>query len=245
MDNRKFNLKGGVLIIGSLLWQDYLDEVGDDIRKTWRAEHLLTDNKIMVKAPIRYGRYSQKNQIYTMTFSKSVSRTKLGTGYFVPFRNTVLTSGDDIVNEATALSKAEGMKNKFVANWGASLGILFNDKKIDGKAKSYLTKLWNSKITANNDFNHQSFKKNKTETPCVKSNGQLNFGWVKPVDERQAELLNSFDFLLATATQPTDYPTLKALAENIKSDKERFYFIENYKNGVTTFQDISILNLLE
>ncbi len=245
MDNQKFNLKGGVLIIGSLLWQDYLENVGDDIRKTWRTGHLMIDSKIMVKVPIRYGRYSKKNKIYTMTYSKSVSRTKFGTGYFVPFSNAVLTTADDIINEAIALSEAEGMKKIFVAKWGAALAILFNDQKIDDKAKSYLSKLWNNKIKANNDYNPPLFKKNKTETPCMKANGQLNFSWVKPVDERQAELLNSYDFLLATATQPTDYPTLNALAANIKSDKERFYFIENYKNGITTFQDISLLNLLQ
>ena len=245
VNDNTFNLKGGVLIIGSLLWQDYLNKIGDDIRKNWRAGHLLTDKKIMVKVPIRYGRYSQKNKIYTMTFSKSVSRLKYGTGYFIPFSKKFMSTSDDILNEARALSEAEGMNKKFVANWGAALGILFNEKNIDGKAKSYLTGLWKEKITAQKNFNHQSFKNYKTETPCIKANGQLNFGWVKPVDERQAKLLNSYDFLLATATQPTEYPTLKALAANIISDEERFYFIENYKNGITTFQDISLLNLLQ
>lgn len=58
MTDKTFNLKGGVLIIGSLLWQDYLNKLGDDIRKTWRVKHLLVDSKIMISVPIRYGRYS-------------------------------------------------------------------------------------------------------------------------------------------------------------------------------------------
>jgi hypothetical protein len=33
-------MKGGALIIGSLFWQDYLNEVGDDIRKNWRSQRL-------------------------------------------------------------------------------------------------------------------------------------------------------------------------------------------------------------
>lgn len=37
MTKKEIDLKGGVLIIGSLLWQDYLDKPGDDIRKNWRA----------------------------------------------------------------------------------------------------------------------------------------------------------------------------------------------------------------
>lgn len=36
------NLTGGVLIIGSLLWQDDLDLTKKDhIRKTWRDNHLM------------------------------------------------------------------------------------------------------------------------------------------------------------------------------------------------------------
>lgn len=239
-----FKLKGGVLIIGSLLWQDYLDNPGDDIRKTWRAEHLLTDNKIMVSVPIRYGRFPNKNKIFTMIFSKTVNKKKYGTGYFVPLSNPNITTEIEFFNEAIALSKAEGMHGQFVAGWGATLGILFNDKKIDKQLKKILTITWQNKILETGQFNHQSYKLLDKELPCLKSNGLLNFGWNTPVDKRQTELLNSYDFLLATATEPTEYPTVKALSDNVRNDNTRFYFIENYKSGITTFQDISILNSL-
>ena len=245
MTDKTFNFKGGVLIIGSLLWQDYLNKLGDDIRKTWRAKHLLTDNKIMVSAPIRYGRYSgnSNSKIYTITFSKTVSKKKFGTGYFVPFSKPYITTKAELLNEATALSEAEGMKGDFVGKWG-TLGILFNDTKINKLLKADLTAFWKSKVVEKNKFNSSSYKVSDREIPSIKANGLLNFSWIKPVDSRQKELLNSYDFILATATLPTEYPKLKKLSENVQADKSRFYFVENYKSGITTFQDIAIINSL-
>jgi len=239
-----FKLKGGILIVGSLFWQDYLGGANDNIRKKWRAEHLDMDKKIMVRAPIRYGRLSTKDNIFTMTFSNTVPKKKFGTGYFIPLNNSNVTSEEELFNEAIALSNAEGMKGEFVAGWGATLGILFNEKKIDIQLKKKLTIAWQEKILQTTKFNYKSYKLHKREAPCIKLNGLLNFDWVLPVDKRQIELLNSYDFILATATEPTEYPTIKKLSENVRNDSKRFYFIENYKNGITTFQDISILNSL-
>lgn len=236
-----FSLKGGILIIGSLLWQDYLDKADDNIRQKWRAEYLDMDKKIMVRAPIRYGRLSKKDNIFTMIFSKSVSKKKYGTGYFIPLKNSNVKSEKEMFNEAIALSNSEGMKGEFVAGWGA-LGILFNEQKIDIQLKKKLTIAWQEKILQTKKFDYKSYKLLKKEPPCIKPNGLLNFDWVLPVDKRQIDLLNSYDFILATATQPTEYPTIKKLSENVRNDNKRFYFIENYKNGITTFQDISILN---
>lgn len=240
-----FKLKGGVLIIGSLLWQDHLYSLGDDIRKFWRADHLLTESKIIVKVPIRYGRLSNQDNIFTMTFSKSVSNSKRGTGYFIPFSKSFITSEIELINEALALSGAEGMRGRFVGrpdNWG-TLGILFNDKKIDGPLKNKLITLWQNMITETNEFDNQHYKLNK-ESPCIKPNGTLNFQWISPVDSRLKDLLDSYDFLIATATRPTNYPKINKLAKNVNADKSRHYFIENYKHGITTFQDIAVLNKL-
>jgi hypothetical protein len=241
-----FKLKGGVLIIGSLLWQDYLDKPGNDIRKSWRADHLLTESKIMVKVPIRYGRFSDKDNVFTMTFSKSVSNRRCGTGYFIPFSKSIITSKIELINEALALSRAEGMRGRFVGrpdNWGA-LGILFNYKKIDGQLKNRLITLWQEKLTKTNEFDNQHYRLNK-ETPCIKPNGTLNFQWISPVDSRLKDLLDSYDFLIATVTRPTNYPLINELAENVHADKSRHYFIENYKHGITTFQDIAVINKLK
>ncbi len=244
MKDKTFNLKGGVLIIGSLLWQDYLNITGDNIRKTWRADHLSEDSKIMVNIPIRYGKLSKKNNIYTMTFSKTLCKNKLGTGYFVPFRKTNITTMIDLFEEAKALSNAEGMEENFTVSWG-TLGIIFNKDRIDKHVMSELIAFWKSKVTEKNTFNRWDYKGSISETPCIKNNGIINFPWFKPLDSRQEELLNLFDFMLATVTLPTAYPTVKTLSENVRADKSRFYFIENYKNGITTFQDIRVINSLK
>ena len=52
-------LKGGIIIIGSLFWEDHLDnEKTDNIRKNWRQQY-LNDSPKLTKVPIRYGRASQ------------------------------------------------------------------------------------------------------------------------------------------------------------------------------------------
>lgn len=238
----KFNLRGGVLIIGSLLWQDYLNKRGNDIRKSWRVEHLLIENKIMVRVPIRYGRLSSKDNIFTMTFAKSVTKKIFGTGYFVPFSKPKITTFDELDNEAKALSKAEGMNGNYHAGWGATLGILFNNKNVKKNLQRELISIWQT-IISSAGFNHELYKLGN-EKSCVRPNGSLNFSWPIPVDQRQAESINSYDFIIASVTQPTEYPSNKKLANNIRNDKTRYYFIENYKRGITTFQDIAIINSL-
>jgi hypothetical protein len=242
MSPNKPKLKGAVLIIGSLLWQDYLDTPNDDIRKKWRDNNLMLHDKILVRAPIRYGRFSEKNKIFTMTFSKTVGKRKYGTAYLVPLRRTI-TSEKDLLVEAIALSEAEGMKGNFFARWGGVLGILFNSDQISKDSEQFLTNVWERKIKKT-PFDNLSFKLTSKELPCIKTNGIMDLKWVSAVDRRQTEFVNNFDFLIATVTKPTKYPTVKELAENVKTDNDRYYWVQNFKNGITTFQDSSILNAI-
>jgi len=133
MNDHKIELKGGVIIIGSLLWEDDLDK-GDNLRNNWRINSLDLQGKILVKLPIRYGRYS-KNNIYTMVFSLNCEKnSKLGTGYIIPFKQNTIKHLDILVSEARKMSEAEGMKNRFIGEnkdiWG-SMGILVNKDKIE------------------------------------------------------------------------------------------------------------------
>ena len=71
-------LKFGVLIIGSLRWDN-------DNRKNWREERLDIDQAVTVGAPIRYGRRSSKRGCtFTMVFSNSCQPDHLGTALLVP-----------------------------------------------------------------------------------------------------------------------------------------------------------------
>lgn len=85
-----WNLKGGVIIIGSLLWQEHLHKPGDKIRLDWRKDYLDLENKIQVKVPIRYGRISTKSGsgIITMVFSNKMKK-KLGFAHVVPLNRRI------------------------------------------------------------------------------------------------------------------------------------------------------------
>lgn len=243
------NLKGGVLIIGSLLWQDHLENKnGDNIRKLWRDRHLLFDHKIMVKVPIRYGRLSNSD-IYTTVFSNSCAKTKNGTGYFIPFKQTPILTYNDLVNEAKEVSIAEGMKGKFLSKEKGTkkvwcvLGILTNPKTVNKVQEKALLDKWSKTINSQGTFDPNDFKQMR-EKSCLDKYGKLNISWPTPLDNRNSEILNNYDFIIATGTKPTKYPKINKLTENVKSDKTRYYFIENYNSGITTFQDIEVINKL-
>jgi hypothetical protein len=181
MEEKFFKLRGGVLIIGSLLWQDHVVIAArDEKRKKWRAEYLLADRKIMVNTPIRYGRMSKGSPgQYTMVFSNGCARSKQGTGYFVPFSNQVIRSWDDLEKEAKALSGAEGMDGNFVsvergtANVWCVLGLLLNPEHLPKNKADSLVSKWASWIKASGRKVYPAFFRQGREKPCVTAKGLL------------------------------------------------------------------------
>ena len=233
-----WNLKGGVIIIGSLLWQDYLDKPGDNIRANWRAAHLDLNNKIYVRVPIRYGRTSQSN-IMTMVFSNRMVR-KMGFGFVVPFKR-VINNKDELLCEAIALSVAEGMKGNFVCpSWGV-LAYLLN-KSIDKNRKKEIVTLFRQRKNKEFDINKYKIK---NEYSCISESLELNIDWVAPISRNDKQQIDAFHILLATATMPDEnIPTHKEIARTIKGDLVRKYFINNLINGIITYDDFEIANLL-
>ena len=62
-------LNGGILIVGSLLW--------DERREGWRRSRLDMESAELVTAPIRYGRQSEtRGNTYTMVFSRGCDTGK-------------------------------------------------------------------------------------------------------------------------------------------------------------------------
>lgn len=243
---KRLNLQSGVLIIGSLLWQDHLNnDKKDNLRKKWRDTHLLLDQRIMVKVPIRYGRLSMSD-IYTMTFSNSCARTKQGTGFFVPFKRSP-TNLDDLMNEVKATSEAEGMKTRLLSrvsgteNIWSCMSLLTNPQNVNNQTKRLLNKYWKEEIAKEGTLDISQFRIGR-EKPCINKHGMLNINWLTPVDKRDTEKLNSYDLVIAAATKPTKYPSIKELSEKVNTDDKRYYFINNFKSGITTFQDNQILN---
>jgi hypothetical protein len=219
------NLKAGVIIIGSLLWQDYLYNQGDDIRANWRSAHLDLNNKIPVKVPIRYGRKSRSN-IMTMVFSNRMAR-KTGFGYVVPFKK-IINNKDELLCEAIALSAAEGMNGNFVSSWGV-LAYLLNDSIIDVIQKKEIATLFRKKRNAK--FDIREYKVGK-ERSCISKSLKLDINWVAPVSGNDKQKIDEFHF------------THKEIAQTIKTDIQRKYFINNLINGIITHDDFEIAKLL-
>jgi len=243
-DSNITQYKGGVLLIGSLLWQNSL-ETGDDLRKNWRDASLSIEKKIQVLVPIRYGRKS-KNGIYTMTFSNSC-KNKLGKAFFVPFKTNNVKDLDSFNKELTTLAIAEGMKGKLVAGekiiWSA-VTILINSKNNDALKIESIKKWWINRFANEKVYDLEAFKIGE-EDSAVKENGILNISWPKTTQSGDQDIFDDFDFIIATATVPTNYPNYNDLLKSILNDKDRKYFVNNNKNQIQTFQDEKILEKLE
>jgi hypothetical protein len=231
----KFNLRGGVLIIGSLYWQDHLKVEGDDIRKDWRHNRLDLESSLVVRVPIKYGRFSKAGS-YTMVFDGALSEEQYGVGKFCPFKKET-TSWDDLNKEVTLLSVAEGMKGDFIAGnsaW-AVCSILFNPG-IDQEVRDFLLTKWklnlenNSTAFKNIVLHHSDF--------AISKSGEFSFPW--------PEGLNDYNFIIATATRPRLREGIAELTvdEISKHIPNRHYFLPNRKHGIITYQDEEILDLL-
>ncbi len=234
----KMNLNGGVLIVGSLFWQDDLKpEKEDGIRKQWRENRLVEKNSVDVMVPIRYGRLSgQKkndNQVYTMVFDKSLHAKDFGIAKAIPFQN-VITSWQELESEVVEMSKAEGTGNSFVKGMKAwcVCSIIFNPK-VSLETQASTLKKWHENLKSNLEgYGHLSQARNRY---CVGEEGELLISWPKYADD--------FDFLIATSTKAESDMSKITPEEIVKYIVNRDYFLLNRKARIQTFQDIDIEKL--
>jgi len=246
-------LKGGVIIIGSLLWQDDLN-TNDKVRYNWRNTSLNLNEKILARLPIRYGRYSN-GDIYTMVFSTGCEKTKkLGTGYVVPFKNNPIEHLDVLICEARIVAKAEGMECKFVGGanpiW-AAMGILINKKKVDQKTYEQIISRWAKEFEIDGGGKDTSEYRVGKEKLSINKNGELQIHWPTSVNRGEESRIKEIDFLIAASTKPkyqqkgnTKYPSSTQIATSVRNDLTRRYFMNNFHYRITTFQDNSVINLL-
>jgi len=237
-------MNGGILIIGSLLW-DPDQGVNKGARKEWRTKRLNMDKKIHVFAPIRYGRLS-KGKSYTMVFSKEIEvRKELGTGFIIPFKNNPI-KWKGLLNQARYLSKAEGADDdKLVKGDNAVwciIGILFNPKFNQKQKEAILVKFRKELEKDRIGDNYQNLKAGK-ESSILRETGEIDIQWAKAVNPKNQKELDQLDFVLATCTQPKpneNYPSEDVIKGALKNDA-RNYFYNNIQCGITTFQDRKII----
>lgn len=234
----KLKFKGGVIAIGSLLWDK------SDIRSKWREDELDLSNRVLINLPIRYGRISKsRNCTFSMVFSKECkSPEKIGKGYFIPFKNQEIGI-PEILNQAkkiiTAEYNTEKKFNKFNWGWGC-LGLSINPSlEKDEKRKKdaeFLIKTWEDKFDTR--FDAEDYKVGD-ERPLITKNGVMDIDW--------QEILDKYDFVIGTLTKPNvnKYPSSKEIAIKMIVNESYEYFRQNRKMLISTFQDESIEKVLQ
>lgn len=233
------SLKGGVLIIGSLLWDS------GHQRTNWRNNFLQVNKQIPIPAPIRYGRVSKtRNYTFTMVYSNDCNQnSQQGKGIFIPF----ITNPINFANlelQTQELIKSERKKTtlnseRFHWDWGA-LTIAVNPEILIQGSEKYnqaqlLLSYWGQKYS--DEFKPEDYRVGH-ELPVLDNRGVLKFKWT--------EKLNEYDFVITTATKPEQehYPTSKNIADKIIESKHSEYFKRNIELGISTFQDKDIIKLL-
>lgn len=231
------NLRGGVIIVGSLLWDNAA-------RSDWRCTSLESlKTKIPLKLRIRYGRESgeKRRRTHTMIFSNDLS-TDYGQGFIVGFQRPI-NNEQALLDEAASLARAEGIWNAeapFLAkDWGA-VGLLVNDNVAK---RQELLSAWQNVFSDHRCHTGERLYKHELyalagETPVIDDSGLLQIEWLPE--------MNSFDFLLATPTvpKPTRALTPNEIAQRMIQTGYRTYFDGNRANDIHTFQDNEISNLL-
>lgn len=238
------DLKGGVVIIGSLIWEDHLDNAKQDyIRKDWRKQNLC-DKPVLTKVPIRYGRESRtRKYTYTMVFSTSYENT-LGQALILPFNENVI-SFELLERQAIALAIAEGiykMDNlRLTSNWG-SVALLTNPKLKEKDFASYefIRKKWADIYHSYREtFLADNYRAKEESDSVMTQDGFLNIGW-------QAEM-NEFDLLIATPVIPKPKSLLKPadIGQRMIDNDYQTYFLNNKKWNIKTAADEVIQKQLD
>lgn len=229
---KDLGLSGGVIIIGSLLWDT------KNGRDTWRKDNFSNDLIHKVSLPIRYGRLSYfRSNTYTMVFSNDCS-DKLGFGCILKYKKQI-NEFNELCDQAIKLAKVEGIykdqsNKKIFSSWGAVALLL--SPTLDTNKKEYISKKW-GEIYQNN-INHSCYRVNE-EIPSIDKNGFLNLK--VPVS------FESLDYLFTTPVTINvfSYPEAKDIAQAMLDNDYTVYFCRNRENGISTFQDNDIYTYLE
>jgi hypothetical protein len=229
-------LNVGILIIGSLYWEDD--------RQAWRDDRLRIENSFEVSAPIRYGRISEtRGNTYTMVFARGCAP---GQAKAVPCQQEI-GAAHDLATEAEhlwAAERREPLNGRISANWGCVV-LLANPRRA---IPTELLNGWAARVRRARPYGN--IRQAPGEGELVNERGMLQIAWpTSTADNRPLAL----DFLLATATQPNLardppwYPTQQMIAARWRADTAGHgrYFRNNVRNGIRTFEDDAIALALD
>jgi hypothetical protein len=237
MRPKEMNFNGGVIIIGSLLWEE------KDGRDEWRRRYLRpVDERCPVPLRICYGRKSRTRECtYTMIFSNHPT-TGVGQGCILQFLKSA-ENFEAIKEQALQLARAEHIWRKarplLACEWGA-VGLLLNPEfeREDNANAEMIRSQWTETFRQHSRrFDHSQYRI-EDEDPIIDDRGFLRIEW-------SAEM-NGFHFLIGTPTVPDPKRPLneKEIAQRMIVNEYRTYFDANRDRGISTFQDEQILRWL-
>jgi len=208
-------MQAGILIIGSLLWDD-------GVRDEWRRSRLRTSEKVCVKAPIRYGRRAQtRGSTFTMVFARD---SPVGQGVLLPC-TAAIVGIDSLVAEAEALWSAEERKSccrRIGEGWGCVGFLCREETRFASLLEAWACYFRNAGISA---------------IDPVDERGVLCIPWPsKATDGTPADV----DMILATATRAeVMHPCAEQVADAWLGQNGGYerYFFENILHGIRTRED--------
>jgi len=221
-------LRAGVLILGSLLWDNAE-------RGLWRRRRLKVGSARRVRLPIRYGKLSStRGHTHTIVLSNlCYAHRELGEAFVVPCRRPIQTA-DDVITEARELAEAERLDDW---TWGA-VGVLVNPtSKIPGEILAGWKDFASGRLHNCDLFTHHT----KSERLILSRSGLLQLRWPRRVDTSKPVDL---DVLLATPTAPTlidgRYPRPREIGETYARQNRPEYFVKNVRHRIRTAHDRDI-----
>lgn len=248
-------IKGGVIVMGSLFWEDEKNCVqGKEkeglARRIWRRNNLDLPQKKKVQLPIRYGRFSgadNRKNTYTMVFSRDYL-TRLGTGLVIPFKkNFLLNQKTKIREQIKRLAKVEGIRKvneTVLAKCWSAVSIWINP---NSQCHDLIRNYWLRNIVGQNKHGYSGKSYEWSDGTLLDQNFQL-----------QLQIGSDLDFLLCTYILPkyeevanyndcrrtqnmqSGYPTSQMIGEAISKSGYSTYFCQNRVSGIVTADDDEI-----
>jgi len=250
-------IKGGVIIIGSLFWENEKNAIQDQDskalakkREEWRNTYLDLDPKNIEnhKLPIRYGRCSSSRKCtYTMVFSSLALNTQ-SFGVAIPYKNEIDFSNYlHFERQAKMLADVEGISknndDRLRKSWGC-IGIYINPNSVHFPT---INQHWDDLRMTDSEYakkfaKHYKFRNVNGDYSLLDDNYCL---------APEVMINTKIDFLFLTYIRAEhrnktieNYPTPQEIAEEINRSGYKTYFEENVKSKITTFEDNVISQLI-
>jgi len=263
MNEEENKIKGGVLCLGSLFWEDEHNAIQErqridlgDYRRKWRKKFLVINKKSIqqVPLPIGYGRKSStRENTFTMVLTRNYWKNQ-GKGLIAPYIDTInfsnlisfrtqvkkLAIAEGIYTEAEGIYKV-GNQN-FVADWGSAVAIYINPKSSDEK-QNKIKKNWSRIIRDIKGNPINGYGKKIIDFTWVKRDSLLDTDYVLSSD---LIIKTNLDFLFCTYMKPNyknppgqeAYPTPKIIGEAMTTYCT--YFFQNNISKIITADDDEI-----